>query len=134
MRARYTIAHAGRKASTAPPFDGARPLAADDPDHWPTVGPSAIPTADNFPVPHELTVDEIAALVSTFATAARRALNAGFKVLEIHGAHGYLLHSFLSPISNQRTDQYGNNLEGRMRFPLEVCSCLLYTSPSPRDS
>ncbi len=118
------LAHAGRKASTSPPFEGAQPLPSDNPDHWLTVGPSAIPTAENFPVPHELTADEIAQLVSTFATAARRSVNAGFKVLELHGAHGYLMHSFLSPISNQRTDQYGGSIEGRMRFPLEVCKAV----------
>jgi 2,4-dienoyl-CoA reductase-like NADH-dependent reductase (Old Yellow Enzyme family) len=114
------LAHAGRKASTAPPFEGAQPLSADNPERWDIVGPSAIPTADNFPVPHELTADEINELVQSFATAARRSLQAGFKVIEIHGAHGYLLHSFLSPVSNQRTDQYGGDINGRMRFPLEV--------------
>jgi 2,4-dienoyl-CoA reductase-like NADH-dependent reductase (Old Yellow Enzyme family) len=114
------LAHAGRKASTAPPFEGAQPLSADNPERWDIVGPSAIPTADNFPVPHELTADEVNELVQSFATAARRSLQAGFKVIEIHGAHGYLLHSFLSPVSNQRTDQYGGDINGRMRFPLEV--------------
>ncbi len=118
------LAHAGRKASTAPPFEGAHPLPADDPDAWAVVGPSAIPVADHFPTPHELTQDEIANLVSSFATAARRSINAGFKVIELHGAHGYLLHSFLSPISNQRTDAYGGTIEGRMRFPLEVCAAV----------
>lgn len=114
------LAHAGRKASTSPPFEGAQPLAADHPERWDIVGPSGIPTADNFPVPHELTADEIKQLVSSFAAAARRSLDAGFKVIEIHGAHGYLLHSFLSPVSNQRTDQYGGDIQGRMLFPLEV--------------
>ncbi|MEM7258706.1 MAG: NADH:flavin oxidoreductase/NADH oxidase, partial [Pseudomonadota bacterium] len=92
--------------------------------HWQTVGPSAIPVADHFPTPHELTADQIAALVTTFAAAARRSIEAGFKVIEIHGAHGYLLHSFLSPVSNQRNDEYGGDINGRMRFPLQVCEAI----------
>jgi 2,4-dienoyl-CoA reductase-like NADH-dependent reductase (Old Yellow Enzyme family) len=119
------LAHAGRKASTAPPFEGAQPLSADNPERWDIVGPSAIPTADNFPVPHELTADEINELVQSFATAARRSLQAGFKVIEIHGAHGYLLHSFLSRVSNQRTDQYGGDINGRMQKSVKTLRCFL---------
>lgn len=118
------LAHAGRKASTAPPFEGAHPLPAEDPERWETVGPSAIPVAEHFPTPHELTPAELQQLTATFVSAARRSIDAGFKVIEIHGAHGYLLHSFLSPISNQRTDEYGGDLPGRMRFPLEVSKAI----------
>jgi len=114
------LAHAGRKASTAAPFDGGAPLAQNHPDAWQVVGPSADPVADGFPQPRELGRDDITELVHTFATAAVRSINAGFKVIEIHGAHGYLLHSFLSPLSNFRTDEYGGDLQARMRFPLEV--------------
>ena len=88
------------------------------------VGPSAVETGPGFPVPHELTRDEIEKLVATFAAAARRSIDAGFKVIEIHGAHGYLIHSFLSPISNVRTDEYGGDIEGRMRFALEVSAAV----------
>lgn len=118
------LAHAGRKASTSAPFLGGKPLDTSDPQSWPTVGPSAIQTAANFPVPHELTIDEIHTLTETFVTAAKRSVEAGFKVIELHGAHGYLLHSFLSPISNQRTDDYGGSIEGRMRLPLEISSAV----------
>lgn len=118
------LAHAGRKASTAPPFLGGKPLAADDPNAWPVVGPSAEAVGPGFPVPAELTVADIAALVAAFVTAARRSIKAGFRVIELHGAHGYLLHSFLSPISNLREDEYGGTLEKRMRFPLEVAAAV----------
>jgi 2,4-dienoyl-CoA reductase-like NADH-dependent reductase (Old Yellow Enzyme family) len=114
------LAHAGRKAACFAPFEGGTPLPADHPEAWRVVGPSDIATGPGFTVPHQLTVDEITALVDTFVAAARRSIEAGFKVIELHGAHGYLMHSFLSPISNQRNDEYGGDLEGRMRFPLEV--------------
>lgn len=115
------LAHAGRKASTASPFaGGGKPLATDDPDAWPAVGPSGVPVADNFPTPRELSKDDLDALTGTFVAAAKRSVEAGFDVLEIHGAHGYLLHAFLSPLSNFRVDEYGGSLENRMRFPLQV--------------
>ncbi len=114
------LAHAGRKASTAPPFLGGKPLPSDDAQAWPVVGPSAIAVGPGFPTPHELSVAEIQALTASFVAAARRSVTAGFKVIELHGAHGYLMHSFLSPISNQRSDEYGGDIDGRMRFPLEV--------------
>ena len=118
------IAHAGRKASAAPPWAGGVPLeigdtAWGDPG-WQTVAPSAVPLADGWQAPHALSEVEIAETVEAFAASARRALVAGFKVLEIHGAHGYLIHSFLSSLSNQRNDAYGGDLAGRMRFALEV--------------
>lgn len=114
------LAHAGRKAACFAPFEGGKPLPADHPEAWPVVGPSDIATGPGFTVPHQLTVAEIEALVNTFVAAARRSISAGFKVIELHGAHGYLMHSFLSPISNKRDDQYGGDIHGRMRFPLEV--------------
>ncbi|MFP4149085.1 MAG: NADH:flavin oxidoreductase/NADH oxidase [Nitriliruptoraceae bacterium] len=113
------LGHAGRKASTAVPADGEGPIGPDE-GGWPTVAPSPLPFAEGFPVPHELTVAEIAALVGAFRTAAERALAAGFELLELHGAHGYLLHSFHSPVSNRREDAYGGDLLGRTRFTREI--------------
>lgn len=112
------LAHAGRKASTHPPFlgSGSVPHGAGG---WQTVGPSPVAYGD-FADPRELTLAEIAELVAAFAAAARRAVAAGFDALEIHGAHGYLLHQFLSPLSNQRIDAYGGSFENRTRFLREV--------------
>ena len=118
------LAHAGRKASTAPPFQGATPLTPDHADGWQVVGPSAEPVGPGVQVPHEMTTDEIKKMTGKFVAAARRSIDAGFDVIELHGAHGYLMHSFLSPISNQRDDEYGGDLEGRMRFPLEVSAAV----------
>jgi NADPH2 dehydrogenase len=113
------LAHAGRKASTLPPWQGRKALMAGE-GGWQTVSASAISSSDQSPLPSALTGDEIADLVDAFAGAARRAHRAGFDAVELHGAHGYLLHQFLSPVSNQRDDHYGGSLENRMRFPLEV--------------
>jgi 2,4-dienoyl-CoA reductase-like NADH-dependent reductase (Old Yellow Enzyme family) len=113
------LAHAGRKASTDVPWRGGRPLTSEQ-DGWEPVAPSALAFADGHPVPRELTVAEIGRIVRAFADAALRALNAGFELVELHGAHGYLAHEFLSPLSNKRTDEYGGSLENRMRFPLEL--------------
>lgn len=110
------IVHAGRKGSTG------RPWGTDD-RRWPTVGPSAVPFG-RLPAPAALGVDEIGALVAAFAASARRAAQAGFKVLELHGAHGYLIHQFLSPHSNTRTDHYGGSPANRMRFALEVVTAV----------
>lgn len=115
------LAHAGRKGSTAPPFFGAKPLPVDDPSAWSTVAPSAIPVGPGFPDPDALSTDDIHAIVQDFVAASRRAIESGFQVIELHGAHGYLMHSFLSPIANKRTDEYGGDLAGRMRFALDVC-------------
>jgi len=114
------LAHAGRKASVSAPFDSAKPLLADHPHSWQVVGPGSTAVAEGFPKPIELSVDDISELVSKFAVAAKRSIDCGFQIIELHGAHGYLMHSFLSPLSNQRIDQYGGDLAGRMRFPLEV--------------
>ncbi|MBP0459458.1 NADH:flavin oxidoreductase/NADH oxidase [Streptomyces montanisoli] len=113
------LAHAGRKASTDAPWKGGGPVAAED-GGWDVVAPSALPFAEGHPVPAELTTQGIAEIVGQFADAARRALAAGFEVAEIHGAHGYLIHQFLSPHSNHRTDEYGGSFENRTRFALEV--------------
>ena len=113
------LAHAGRKASTRPPWEARDPLTIDK-GGWQTVAPSAIAASADAAVPKALERDEIRSLVAAFASAARRAARIGFDAVELHGAHGYLLHEFLSPLSNRRNDEYGGSLENRMRFPLEV--------------
>jgi len=116
------LAHAGRKASTASPFDGGGSLKTADRGAWETVAPSAIPFAEGDPVPHSLSGAEINEIAGSFESAARRAIRAGFRTIEIHAAHGYLLHEFLSPLSNRRTDAYGGALENRLRLTVEVAS------------
>jgi len=113
------LAHAGRKASTQQPWLGGKPIQQAD-GGWQTLAPSAIAFKDGDPVPAELSTDEIATVVNQFQQAAKRALAAGFEVIELHGAHGYLINEFLSPISNHRTDQYGGAFENRIRFLLEI--------------
>ncbi len=113
------LAHAGRKASSARPWEGRKPILPSD-GGWEVVAPSAIALQDGAPVPRELGSTEIADMVNKFADAARRAERIGIDALELHAAHGYLLHEFLSPISNRRTDNYGGSLDNRMRFVLEV--------------
>ncbi|MFH9296513.1 NADH:flavin oxidoreductase/NADH oxidase [Streptomyces sp. NPDC017520] len=112
------LAHAGRKASTDRPWLADRYVPEEE-GGWTAVGPSAV-AFEGLPVPHELTEDEIRQLVRDFAAAAERALAAGFRVVDIHGAHGYLINSFLSPATNRRTDAYGGSWENRLRFPLQV--------------
>lgn len=118
------LSHAGRKASVTEPWHGGRPLGDGDADvgfgPWPVVGPSAIAAGPGFPKPMAPDGDGISSMVQAWADAARRAVAAGFRVIELHGAHGYLLHSFLSPISNLRDDQYGGSPSARMRFPIRV--------------
>lgn len=115
------IAHAGRKASTQPPFiENGAPIGPAAENGWHPVGPSAIPFSAKHTVPHALSEQDLKKVLGDFVAAAQRALHAGFQVLELHMAHGYLLHSFLSPISNQRGDAYGGSLENRMRLPLEI--------------
>ncbi|MFF3685982.1 NADH:flavin oxidoreductase/NADH oxidase [Streptomyces sp. NPDC002187] len=124
------LAHAGRKASVDKPWLSDRALPESE-GGWQTVAPSAIEYA-GFPVPHELTVEEIQQLVRDFADAAQRALDAGFEVAEVHGAHGYLINSFLSPVSNRRTDAYGSSFENRVRFALEVVDAVRAVWPEDR--
>lgn len=113
------LAHAGRKASTAAPWTGGKPVSSQD-GGWEPVAPSALAFDAGYNVPRELSVSEIAEVVAAFGKAAERALAAGFEVIEIHAAHGYLLHQFLSPLSNVRTDEYGGKFENRIRMAMEV--------------
>lgn len=123
------LAHAGRKASTAAPWEGGGYVGASQ-GGWIPVGPSPKAFGPEFPAPHELTRDEIAKLVEQFGDTARRARDAGFDVVEVHAAHGYLLHQFLSPLTNIRTDQFGGSFENRIRFPLAVVARVRGVWPS----
>ena len=124
------LAHAGRKASVAPPWTGGGSVAAEE-GGWQPVGPSPI-AFGGYVVPKELTVAEIGEVVTAFADAARRSLAAGFEVAEVHAAHGYLLHEFLSPLSNHRADAYGGGLAGRSRLLLEVVDAVRAVWPDDR--
>lgn len=125
------LAHAGRKASTGVPWRGGGPL---DVEHggWTPVAPSAVPFDNGYPVPTALDAAGIARVIDNFRAAARRARDAGFDVIELHGAHGYLIHQFLSPLSNTRTDQYGGSLENRARLLREVVAAVRETWPEPK--
>ena len=114
------LAHAGRKASTARPWDGGAKVSEEQGGWSKVVAPSAIPFAPNYPMPIALTLDGIAEAVAAFGKAAQRALDAGFRVIELHAAHGYLLHEFYSPFSNRRSDQYAGSFENRTRIVREV--------------
>jgi 2,4-dienoyl-CoA reductase-like NADH-dependent reductase (Old Yellow Enzyme family) len=117
------LAHAGRKGSTRRPWEGGGTIPGSA-GGWPTVAPSAVPFEAGDPAPVELSHAGIHSIVAAFRTATRRALRAGFQVVEIHGAHGYLMHEFLSPLSNRRTDEYGGAFENRIRFALEVAEAV----------
>lgn len=121
------LAHAGRKASCAVPWQGGKALADGA---WTTLAPSAVPFAEGDPAPHALSPDELDALVAHFRAAAVRAKEAGFDCVEVHMAHGYLLHEFLSPLSNRREDDYGGSLENRMRLPLRVATAVREVWPA----
>ena len=129
------LAHSGRKGSAAVPLEGAAPLVQSDPDRaWEATAPSAIAMAEGWPVPGVMTERDIEATIDAFVLAAERALTAGFDLIEIHGAHGYLINSFFSPLSNRRSDLWGgDSLTNRMRFPLRVAeairSCIPDTMP-----
>ena len=118
------LAHAGRKASTYRPWSGTGRINDVDGGWRNVLAPSAIKFADNYALPIEMTPRMLAAAVAAFAAATRRALKAGFRVIEIHAAHGYLLHEFLSPLSNQRTDKYGGSFENRIRFVKDVVTAV----------
>jgi 2,4-dienoyl-CoA reductase-like NADH-dependent reductase (Old Yellow Enzyme family) len=117
------LAHAGRKASTAIPWkgDGCVPVTQGG---WTVVAPSAVPFDEKSPTPHALTEQDIHAVIVAFVKATERSLAAGYEVIELHAAHGYLMHQFLSPLSNQRTDRYGGSLENRMRLVLEITTAV----------
>jgi 2,4-dienoyl-CoA reductase-like NADH-dependent reductase (Old Yellow Enzyme family) len=123
------LAHAGRKASTDVPWRGGKAIPPER-GGWETIAPSPIPFDPGSPVPREMTRKDIDDVVAQFATAARRSLDAGFEVAEIHAAHGYLLHEFLSPLSNRRTDEYGGSFQNRTRFPLRVAAAVREAWPS----
>jgi 2,4-dienoyl-CoA reductase-like NADH-dependent reductase (Old Yellow Enzyme family) len=118
------LAHAGRKASTKAPWEGGGVIRSNEPGGWLPVAPSAIPFNAGDPVPHALSAAEVRGIVQRFASAAERARAAGFELVEIHGAHGYLLHEFLSPLSNHRTDEYGGSFENRIRALTEVADAI----------
>jgi 2,4-dienoyl-CoA reductase-like NADH-dependent reductase (Old Yellow Enzyme family) len=130
------LAHAGRKASTQAPWNGNGPLGESDAQRgdspWQVVGPSEVAAGAGWPVPESLSLHDLQAMVSAWRDAARRATQAGFEVIDIHGAHGYLLHSFLSPISNRRTDHYGGSFLNRMRLALEVVEAVRSELPVER--
>ena len=123
------LAHAGRKAATDLPWRGGKPLGAEA-DGWTPLGPSAVPFADGYAVPREMRTADLDEVVEAFVVAARRARNAGFLCVELHMAHGYLLHEFLSPLANRRGDDYGGSLENRMRLPLRVTAAVREVWPA----
>ncbi|PSH57495.1 NADH:flavin oxidoreductase/NADH oxidase [Phyllobacterium sophorae] len=126
------LGHAGRKASSEVPWKGGRQIAPDQPGGWKTMAPSGIPFHASYDAPMALDRDGLARLRAAFADSARRAARLDLAAVQIHGAHGYLLHQFLSPLSNQRTDEYGGTLENRMRFPLEVFETVREAFPADR--
>jgi 2,4-dienoyl-CoA reductase-like NADH-dependent reductase (Old Yellow Enzyme family) len=131
-RAGIQLAHAGRKASTAKPSDGGKMLLPEQGGWSNVLAPSAIRFADDYPQPQALDLPGIRRIVEAFRAAAARALDANFDLIEIHAAHGYLLHEFLSPLSNRRTDEYGGSLENRMRALLEVVDAVRGAWPEDR--
>jgi 2,4-dienoyl-CoA reductase-like NADH-dependent reductase (Old Yellow Enzyme family) len=124
------LAHAGRKASTEKPWLGGQQIAPGQPNGWQTEAPSALPFAEGDNPPTALDAAGLARLRDAFADSARRADRLGLDAVQLHGAHGYLLHEFLSPVSNRRTDDYGGSLENRMRFPLEVFDAVRTAFPA----
>ncbi len=126
------LAHAGRKASTKVPWEGPAQVPPDAPEGWQTVAPSAVPFAAHEHPPLALDRAGLARIRDAFAASARRAARLGLQAVQLHGAHGYLLHEFLSPLSNMRDDEYGGSLENRMRFPLEVFDAVRQAFPADR--
>jgi len=124
------LAHAGRKASSAVPWEGGANIAPDEAHGWQTVAPSALPHADGEAVPLALDREGLERIKQGFVDAALRAQALGLDAIELHGAHGYLLHQFLSPLANRRTDDYGGSLDNRMRFPLEIVAAVRAAVPA----
>jgi NADPH2 dehydrogenase len=122
------LAHAGRKASSKRPWEGGGPLKVGA-DPWETIAPSALPFGEGWHVPREMTLDDIARVREAFVNSAKRSVRIGFDAIELHYAHGYLAHSFLSPVSNKRTDAYGGSFENRMRFGREVAQAVRAAVP-----
>ena len=122
------IAHSGRKGSSQRPWEGGGPLKPDA-DPWPTMAASPIPFGDGWPTPREATEADMERVRAAFVASAKRALRIGFDEIELHMAHGYLAHGFMSPISNRRTDQYGGSLENRLRFPLSIARAVRSVVP-----
>ncbi len=132
IRLGIQLAHAGRKASTQVPWAGGKQIAPGDPGGWQTEAPSPLPFTPGDVPPTELDAGALDRLCAAFAAAAARAARLGFDLIELHGAHGYLLHEFLSPLSNRRTDDYGGTLENRLRFPLRVFDAVRAAVPADR--
>ncbi|WP_037473780.1 NADH:flavin oxidoreductase/NADH oxidase [Sphingobium sp. ba1] len=126
------LGHAGRKASTHVPWQGGKQIAPDAVNGWQTVAPSALPFTPGSVAPLALDRDGIAKLIEAFVGAAKRAHHLGIDAIQLHGAHGYLLHQFLSPLSNQRDDDYGGSLENRMRLPLEIFDAVRAAFPADK--
>jgi 2,4-dienoyl-CoA reductase-like NADH-dependent reductase (Old Yellow Enzyme family) len=126
------LAHAGRKASTEVPWKGGAQFAPDSPQGWRTVAPSALALSPGDAAPTALSRDEMTRIRENFVAAARRAARLGLDAVQLHGAHGYLMHQFLSPLSNKRDDDYGGSLENRMRFPLDIFDAVRAAFPKDR--
>jgi 2,4-dienoyl-CoA reductase-like NADH-dependent reductase (Old Yellow Enzyme family) len=124
------LAHAGRKASTRRPWEGGGAIAASEERGWETVAPSAVPFYPEKSEPKALTKEGIEKVITDFQEAARRSLEAGFRVVEVHAAHGYLVHQFLSPLSNERTDEYGGSFENRTRLLLDIVAAIKTVWPA----
>ena len=136
-RAGIQLGHSGRKARLSRPWEGGRPLTGDEPgvfdwDGWELVAPSAVPHSEKSPVPRALSHNEVRDLAVKWGEAAARANRAGFDVVEIHAAHGYLIHQFLSPLANVRTDEYGGSELNRARFAIEVAECVRAAWPADK--
>jgi 2,4-dienoyl-CoA reductase-like NADH-dependent reductase (Old Yellow Enzyme family) len=125
------LAHAGRKGSAHVPWQGGRPLTASE-EAWETIAPSPLPFGPDWHSPREMSTSDMAEVKEAFVSAAERALRLDLDMIELHLAHGYLLHEFLSPVSNVRSDEYGGALEGRMRYPLEIAAALRARWPAER--
>src|SRR6059058_2542507 len=132
IRLSIQLSHAGRKGSSRAPWEGGAQIRPDEPGGWKTEAPSPVPHAADEVPPDALDEAGLARVRDEFAAAAKRAARLGLDGIEVHGAHGYLLHQFLSPIANKRTDEYGGSLENRMRFPLEVYDAVRAVFPAAK--